>query len=65
MRLQMATVERSENLVQSVSFEIAKSETERWHKGSNVVLENPYKVQSDLNFIQRLHTQDHSQNWVL
>ena len=62
LRLQMGSVECSENLVREMSFEIAKSESERWHTASNRVLENLYRVQGDLNFLQRLHQADQSQD---
>ena len=62
MQLQMATVECSENLISETPFEIAKSEAERWRKGSNQVLETLYRVQSDLDHIQRLRSQDPTQN---
>ena len=57
----MSQVECSESLVSSMSYEIAKSESERWHRASNSVLENLYKVQSDLDFLQRTHNEDPSQ----
>lgn len=62
MALQMATVECSENLISETPFEIAKCEAERWRKSSNQVLDTLYRVQLDLDQIQRLHSQDPTRN---
>ncbi|CAK9059491.1 unnamed protein product [Durusdinium trenchii] len=60
-RLQMSRVECSESFVRNLSYEVAKSEAERWHKAANTVVEGLYKLQDDLDFLQKAHSLDPSQ----
>ena len=61
-RLQMSRVEASESLIRTLSYEVAKSEAERWRKAANTVLEGLYKLQNDVDWLQREHSSNPSQD---